>query len=266
MNDTPEPPRHIRSVDDLLVLLDGLFDRDSDRWSSEAGAAWWDTFYGDRDKRIPFFADKPDESLVSLIDGGRVRPGQRALDLGSGPGRNALHLASHGVRVDAVDLSGEAVAWGRERAAGRGLDVQFVCGDAFSLPPVALPGPYDLVYDSGCLHHLAPHRRIGYLRLLERVLAPGGLFAVTCFVRGEMGSSAPDEQLYLDGRFEAGMGFAADDLRWIFSDFEEVEIRPMEPQGEDSATFGEPYLMYGLFRRPEPTRGAAEGGRRARRR
>jgi len=260
----PAPLRHIRSVDDLLVLMDGLFDRDADRWSAEAGGAWWDKFYSDRDKPVPFFTDKPDETLVALLESGRFSSG-KALDLGSGPGRNALHLAAQGFRVDAVDLSGEAVAWGRERAAERGLDVQFVCGDAFTLPPVALPGPYDLVYDSGCLHHLAPHRRISYLRLLERVVAPGGLFAVTCFARGEMGSEAADEQLYRDGRFEAGMSFDADDLRWIFADYEEIEIRPMEPQGEDSEQFGEPFMMFGLFRRPEPKRGAAAGGRRSRR-
>jgi hypothetical protein len=50
------------------------------------------------------------------------------------------------------------------------VTVDFRCGDAF-----AATGPYDLIYDSGCLHHLPPHRRISYLALLERALAPGGL-------------------------------------------------------------------------------------------
>jgi SAM-dependent methyltransferase len=229
--------------------MDGLFDRDADRWSAEAGSAWWDAFYADRGKPIPFFADKPDENLVALVDREGIAPG-RALDLGSGPGRNALFMADRGFSVDAVDLSPQAVEWGRERARERGLDVNFVCGDAFTLPPHVLAGPYDLIYDSGCLHHLAPHRRIGYLELLARALAPGARFGLVCFARGQMGTELPDAELYRAGRFEAGMSFSEQDLRWIFADLDEVEIRPMESQDEESPMYGQPVLLTGLFRRP----------------
>src|SRR5207244_478667 len=70
----------------------------------------------------------------------------RALDLGCGPGRNALHLAARGFQVDAVDLSPAAIGWAEERAreagvgmgtAGSGVRaggaVRFHCGDAFTL-------------------------------------------------------------------------------------------------------------------------------------
>jgi 2-polyprenyl-3-methyl-5-hydroxy-6-metoxy-1,4-benzoquinol methylase len=46
---------------------------------------------------------------------GRLAPG-RVLDLGCGPGRNAVWLAKAGFSVDAIDLSPEALAWARERA------------------------------------------------------------------------------------------------------------------------------------------------------
>lgn len=249
MKRDPEPTRNIRSVEDLLDLMDGLFERDSDRWSADAGSAWWDAFYAHRDRPIPFFAEKPDENLVALVDREGTPPG-RALDLGCGPGRNALFLAERGFTVDAVDLSSEAVTWGRERAAARGLEVNFVRGDDFALPPEVLMGPYDLIYDSGCLHHIAPHRRISYLDLLERTLAPGGMFGLVCFARGQMGSELPDAAMYREGRFEAGMSFSEQDLRWIFASFEEVEIRPMLPQEEASPTFGQRFLLTGLFRRP----------------
>ncbi|MFN3866576.1 MAG: class I SAM-dependent methyltransferase [Demequina sp.] len=243
------PTRNIRSIEDLLFLMDDLFERDSDRWSAVAGADWWDAFYEDRARPVPFFADKPDENLVAILDSQQVTVG-RALDLGCGPGRNALALAQRGFTVDAVDLSPRAVGWGSERAAARGLDVSFVCGDAFTLPPHVLTGPYDLVYDSGCLHHLAPHRRIGYLDLLDRVLAPGGFFGLACFARGQMGSEVPDAQMYRDGRFEAGMSFSEDDLRWIFDGLDEVEIRPMVHQDRLSPLFGQEFLLTALFRKP----------------
>ncbi|MDM7991391.1 class I SAM-dependent methyltransferase [Arthrobacter sp. zg-Y877] len=246
-----EPPiyRSLRSVDDLLRLMDGLFGRDSVRWTNDAGSTWWNRFYADRTRPVPFFADKPDENLARWVNDEVFAP-TRVLDIGSGPGRNALFLAENGYTVDAVDLSSEAVAWGRERAAARRLEVSFTCGDAFALPTEALSGTYGVVYDSGCLHHLPPHRRISYLQLLQRTLAPGGYLGLACFARGRMGSEAPDEQLYMDGTFEAGIAFSPDDLRWVFADFEEIEIRPMAAQEPDSPWFGESFLLTALFRRP----------------
>ncbi|MET9681062.1 class I SAM-dependent methyltransferase [Streptomyces coeruleorubidus] len=178
--------RNIRTVDDVLALLDGLFAPEADRWTGRGGE-WWDGFYADRSRPVPFFVAKPDENLASCVERG-VIGGGRALELGCGPGRNALYLAERGFEVDAVDLSPAAVDWARERAREAGADgVRFHCGDAFALAGTELTGPYDLVFDSGCFHHLPPHRRISYLALLDDVLAPGGLFGLTCFAAGAGG-------------------------------------------------------------------------------
>ena len=238
--------RDIRTAEDVLSMLDRLFAADADRWTPNA-STWWDKFYADRSTQVPFFVAKPDESLVSYLDRGLLTPG-RALDLGCGPGRNAVHLASLGFEVDAVDLSPAAVAWGAERAREAGVDVRFHCGDIFSteLPP----GRYDLVYDSGCLHHLPPHRRVSYLSLLDRLLAPGGHLALTCFAAGAMGSELSDEEFYRQGRLDGGLAYTPEALRWIFSDFTEVESRPMEEQPADAPVFGVPFLLAALFQRP----------------
>ncbi|MGW7198273.1 class I SAM-dependent methyltransferase [Streptomyces chryseus] len=279
-------------MDDVLKLLDGLFERDADRWTTDA-ASWWDGFYADREKAVPFFVAKPDENLVAYVEQGLITPG-RALDLGCGPGRNTLHLASLGWEVDAVDLSPRAIAWAEERARGVGAEVRvdaradvragmradvrpgvrFRCGDAFALTEAELAaqgGPYDLIYDSGCFHHLPPHRRISYLALLDRALAPGGHFALTCFAAagevGEagklgMGSEVPDAELYRDSRLHGGLAYTPESLRWIFSDLpdsagrgrgglREVELRRMHDEPAKSPTFGEPFLWTALFRREE---------------
>jgi SAM-dependent methyltransferase len=227
--------RHTRTVDDLLLLLDGLF--------TDTDAARWDAFYADRSRPVPFFVAKPDENLVSYLERGLITPG-RALDVGCGPGRNAIHLAAAGFTVDAVDLSDNAIAWARGRADEAGVTVDFRCGDAF-----AATGRYDLIYDSGCFHHLPPHRRISYLALLARTLAPGGHFALTCFT-AEEGSARSDADFYREPKLDGGVGYTADDLRWIFSDLAEVELRPMRERPADSAEFGVPFLWTGLFRRP----------------
>ncbi|MFD3654836.1 class I SAM-dependent methyltransferase [Streptomyces sp. NPDC058620] len=240
--------RNIRSVDDVLRLLDGLFAPEADRWTA-GGASWWDGFYADRSKAVPFFVAKPDENLVSYADRGLITPGGRALDLGCGPGRNALHLAALGYEVDAVDLSPAAIAWAGERADEAGADVRFHCGDAFALTATELAGPYDLVHDSGCFHHLPPHRRISYLTLLDRVLAPGGHLALTCFAAGGMGSELSDEDFYREAGLEGGLAYTAESLRWIFSDLTEIELRRMRDEPPESQLFGESFLWTGLFRR-----------------
>ncbi len=237
--------RHIRTVDDVLRLLDGLFAPEADRWTADAGSSWWDGFYADRSRSVPFFVAKPDENLVSYLDRRLISP-SRALDLGCGPGRNAVHLAAAGFTVDAVDLSPAAVAWAEERAREAGVEVEFHCGDAFTTD---LRGPYDLIYDSGCFHHLPPHRRISYLAFLDRYLSPGGHLALTCFAAGEMGSELSDADFYRQARLDGGLAYTPESLRWIFSDLTELEVRRMQDEPPTSPYFGEPFLWTALFRR-----------------
>ena len=108
-------------MDDVLRLLDELFAPEADRWTTNAGSCWWDSFYTDRSKPVPFFVAKPDENLVSYLDRNLITP-DRVLDLGCGPGRNALHLASAGFTVDAVDLSPAASPGPRPRPRSRRRD------------------------------------------------------------------------------------------------------------------------------------------------
>ena len=239
--------RDIRTVEDVLRLLDGLFAPEADRWT-DGGAGWWDGFYADRSRPVPFFAAKPDESLVTYLERGLIARG-RALDLGCGPGRNALHLAALGFEVDAVDLSDAAVDWAEERARAAGAHIRFHRGDAFALAAGELAGPYDLIHDSGCFHHLPPHRRISYLALLDRALAPGGHFSLTCFAAGAMGSELPDAAFYRESRLHGGLAYTPESLRRIFGDLTEVELRRMRNEPPDSPYFGEDFLWAALFRR-----------------
>jgi len=65
----------IRSKDDLYQMLDVLErKRESD---------WWDTFYTDKTKPVPFFRSVPDENLHSYIQQNIFTKG-RILDIGCG--------------------------------------------------------------------------------------------------------------------------------------------------------------------------------------
>jgi SAM-dependent methyltransferase len=245
----------LRTMEELLIMLDGFFVGDRDRWTTGEGSMWWDSFYRDRDRPIPFFRASADESLHDwhIRELLSISSGARALDLGCGPGRNALWFARQGYRVDAVDLSTEAITWAREHASGDPSEVvdrlRFAVHDVFTWPiPV---GAYDVVHDSGCFHHLPPHRRISYLELLDRAVAPGGHFTLTCFAAGRMGSEAPDDSFYKTGSLEGGLGYAESELVQIFSDFTPLEIRAMHEFPRDADRFGQSFLCVALFRRPK---------------
>ncbi|MGB6407078.1 MAG: class I SAM-dependent methyltransferase, partial [Planococcus donghaensis] len=187
----------IRTNEDLLDMLDSLLREPS---------GFWNEFYSNREKGIPFFVNKPDENLVDYFNKGLMKSGN-VLELGSGPGRNAIYFAEKGCHVDAVDLSEESIEWAKERASERGVNVNFILNNIFDVQ--INEGTYDVVYDSGCFHHIAPHRRSNYIELVLKALKPGGHFAITCFVEGgELGGSdITDWEVYRQKSLNGGLGF-----------------------------------------------------------
>lgn len=233
------PDRFITGSEDLLEVLDVLLAQHSD-------ASWWDGFYADRAKPIPFFAGHPDESLPELLSVAGM-PG-RALDLGCGNGRNSVLLASEGWEVDAVDHSQEALRWAAEKAAQAGVQVRLHQQSVFDFRFDT--GAYDLVYDSGCFHHMPPHRRATYIDLVARALKPGGWFGMACFAP-EGGSGLTDLQVYERRSTGYGLGYTEAQLRQLWSRCLDVRtIRRMRKPPSDSRAFGEPFLWVLSGRKP----------------
>jgi SAM-dependent methyltransferase len=226
------PDGFIYTPDDTLRLLDRLL--------TERGGAWWDGFFADRAKPCPFFVEAPDENLVEWVDAGRIAPG-RVLELGTGNGRNAVFLASRGFTVDAVDFSAEALGWAADRASAAGVAVNLQCGDMFDVPLEA--GVYDLVYDSGCFHHQAPHRRHAYAQRVSRALRPGGLFGLVCF-RPEGGGGLSDRQVYENWSLGGGLGYGEEGLRaiWDGAPFAVEVLRQMRGLDAGGPVFGADFL------------------------
>ncbi len=229
----------ISSYEDLLEMLDSLL---------REPTTFWNDFYADRERSIPFFANKPDENLVDYFEKKIIHPG-KVLELGCGPGRNAIYLAEKGCTVDAVDLSEQSLQWATERAKEKKLTVNFIHNNIFDIK--IKDETYDIVYDSGCFHHIAPHRRMGYIHLVKKALKPGGYFAITCFVQGgELGGAdISDWEVYKLRSLNGGLGFTEEKLRLIFQDFEEVEIRKMKDVKQSDEVFGVAGLWTALFRK-----------------
>jgi SAM-dependent methyltransferase len=229
----------IYDYEDLLKMLDSLL---------REPTQFWDTFYSDREKGVPFFANFPDENLVSYFEKNLFIPG-KVLELGCGPGRNAIYFAEKGCTVDAVDLSQESLKWAEERANEKSVSVNFINENIFELD--IAEGTYDIVYDSGCLHHIAPHRRMSYIDLVKKALKPNGFFAITCFVQGGEfgGADISDWEVYRLRSLKGGLGYTDEKLRSIFKDFKEIEIRKMKEIKQPNEVFGVPDLLTALFQK-----------------
>ena len=206
----------------------------------------WDFFYKDRARPCVFFRNAPDESLAAWVREGQIKPG-RALDIGCGNGRNAIYLSRNGFTVEGVDYSTSAIAWAKERAWEAGADVTLTHGDVFDLQLER--ESYDLVYDSGCFHHVLPHRRDEYVDLVADALRPGACLGLTCF-RPEGGSGLTDAEVYERGSLGGGLGYSEGQLRAIWSRRLDVRVlRQMTKAGADSGLFGEDFLWVVLARK-----------------
>ena len=183
---------------------------------------------------------------MEYFGAGHITPG-KVLELGCGGGRNAVYMARQGCSVDAVDISQAAIDWGMERARKHEAEVNFSLGNIFEMN--LEPGSCDLIYDSGCFHHIYPHRRASFLELVNRTLKPGGHFGLVCFAAGAMGAEISDWEVYRQRSLRGGLGFTEDKLKRFFSDFETIEFRRMRQIDSPDALFGQAFLWTALFRK-----------------
>jgi SAM-dependent methyltransferase len=135
----------------------------------------WDASY--LDGPAPWDIGRPQPAIVRLAGEGAFAGA--VLDAGCGTGENALHIASLGLGVLGVDVAQTAVSIARKKAAGRGLDADFVVADALHLP--GLDREFETVLDCGLFHTFDSDERRDYVASLASVTGRGGHLYVLCF-------------------------------------------------------------------------------------
>lgn len=111
-----------------------------------------------------------------LLDGLRLAPGARLLDIGSGVGGPARRAAGRGLEVTGIDLTERFVTAAGELSRRMGAD-----GNPCFLHASALALPFEPAsFDAAMMLHvgmnIADKRRL--MAEVARVLRPGGVFAV----------------------------------------------------------------------------------------
>jgi SAM-dependent methyltransferase len=106
------------------------------------------------------------------------QPGERILDLATGTGWTSRIVARRGATVVGVDLGADLVVAAAERAKAEGLDIEYLVGDAESLP--FANGEFDAVISTcGVMFATRPEAAAAEL---ARVCRPGGRIALTTWL------------------------------------------------------------------------------------
>ena len=104
-----------------------------------------------------------------------IKPGDKVLDIGGGPGRYALRFAAMGCDMTLLDLSPENVRFAKAKAEEQDLKLRAVEGDARTADDT-VGGPFDHVLLMGPLYHLQnEHDRAKAVAAGLRLLKPGGV-------------------------------------------------------------------------------------------
>lgn len=186
-----------------------------------------------------------------------LKPGVRVLDVGSGIGGAAFHLAkAYGAIVTGVDLSPEMINIAKERAEELQAPstVTSILGDVLTYP---FEGKFGIVWSRDALMHIPDKSRL--FSDLFNLTEPGGRLIITDYAKG-VGQRSPEFNSYIAstgyhvvdpnsyGKFLEGAGYVdvvVEDATDRFVSILEREIALLDANRDDFLkSFSETDLNY----------------------
>ena len=148
----------------------------------------WEALYREQDvEKMPWFTPELDRDLAGALKDFKICSGH-VLDLGTGPGTQAIALAGLGFDVVASDISESAVRKAELRAKEKGVAICFVKDDILA---TGLKGPFDIIFDRGIFHVFPPGKRNAYVQNTSSLLKKGGYLLLKCFSDKEPPGEGP---------------------------------------------------------------------------
>lgn len=161
-------------------------------WNPPAACGWEARYQETAAESLPWFHADLDADIQRALDELGLKSG-RLLDLGCGPGTQAVALAGRGFAVTASDISWTAVNVAKSRAQDKGVHVDFTVDDILN---TKLQGDFDIIVDRGVFHCFADTaERETYAHTLARLLKPGGYLLLKCFHKSETRPEGPPSRL-----------------------------------------------------------------------
>ena len=171
----------------------------------------WDSFYKENKiEEMPWYEKNLDLDLEYQINSMNLTQG-KFLDLGTGPGTQAIQLDKLGFEATGSDISKNAI----EKAKQLSSNVSFVVDDILnsSFPDDS----FDFILDRGCFHVLEPSLRKDYLNQIKKILKDDGTLFLKVMSIEEKGLPK-DEGPYRFSQQEV--------IDTFEKDFEIIEIKP----------------------------------------
>ena len=132
---------------------------------------WEEVYATSAIENLPWYFRELDPDLKTELELRQLHSGT-FLDLGTGPGTQAIELARRGFNVAGADLSQSAITQARALAT---------CVDFFQddILKTTITKRFDYVFDRGCFHTMTPENRATYVNHVSKIC--GKLFFLKCF-------------------------------------------------------------------------------------
>ncbi len=180
-------------------------------WQAPKSVGWEARYQETPVEKLPWFHRVLDADFGQALEQFSITRGD-VLDIGCGPGTQAVALAKQGFAVTGSDVSYSAVESARQLANAENVSIDFYIDDVLNSN---LSGPFDLILDRGIFHCFTTSAdQQAYLATVRRLLKSQGLLLLKCFHKDETCEQGPP------GRYGE-----EDILRFFADGFELLEAR-----------------------------------------
>lgn len=156
--------------------------------TDRTGITDWESYYRKEDnENMPWYLPILDHDFEKALAKQDIKNG-RVLDIGSGPGTQALAMVQKGFDVTATDISFSAIKKARDLAQSQGLKINFYEDDIVNS---RIKEKFNLILDRGVFHIIEKKHRKRYANKVYNLLEKGGFLFLKCFSIREPGNDGP---------------------------------------------------------------------------
>ena len=139
----------------------------------------WDEYYkNEKIEKMPWYNENLDLDLEDELNAMHLNNGI-FLDLGTGPGIQAMELAKKGFDVIGSDISGTVIERNKIMYETQYHNIKFVVDNI--LYSDFKENYFDYIFDRGCFHVFSEEDRPKYYNQIKRILKQKGILFLKCF-------------------------------------------------------------------------------------